>query len=180
MQSNPCWRSHDSCTIPAGLVLDMALNHRDLWDTRHVKSELATRALSEAKVFLYFLAITTFDWLQFTAFRIRPNAEPLSLQAEFEAWFGLGITVAGVVFLFLCNGGGQGKDFLYRYFPLAAVVGWKFVVAMVIAAWALNQVLAGQPEQVTRWSVVALGCLGNALMFVRIGQHLKALNRLAR
>src|SRR5688500_10060138 len=24
--------------------------------------------LSEAKVFLYFLAITTFDWLQFTAF----------------------------------------------------------------------------------------------------------------
>ena len=43
----------------------MALNHRDLWDTRHVKSELATRAVSEAKVFLYFLAITTFDWLQF-------------------------------------------------------------------------------------------------------------------
>jgi hypothetical protein len=77
----------------------------------------------------------------------------------------LGITVVGVVFLFLCNGGGQGKDFLYRYFPLAVVVGWKFVVAMVVAAWALNQVLAGQPEHVTRWSVVALG------------QHLKALNR---
>ena len=40
-----------------------------------------------------------------------------------------------------------------------------------------HQVLAGQPEHVTRWSVVALGCLGNALMFLRIGQHLKALNR---
>ena len=78
------------------------------------------------------------------------------------------------------DGGGQGKDFLYRYFPLAAVVGWKFVVAMVVAAWALNQVLAGQPEHVTRWSVVALGCLGNALMFLRIGQHLKALSRRAR
>ena len=158
----------------------MALSHRDLWDTRHVTSELATRAMPETKVFLYFLAITTFDWLQFTAFRIRPNPEPLPLPAEFEAWFGLGITVVGIVFLFLCNGGGQGKDFLYRYFPLSVVVGWKFVVAMVVAAWALNQVLAGQPEHVTRWNMVALGCLGNALMFLRIGQHLKALNRRAR
>ena len=158
----------------------MALSHRDLWDTRHVTSELATRAMPETTVFLYFLAITTFDWLQFTAFRIRPNPEPLPLPAEFEAWFGLGITVVGIVFLFLCNGGGQGKDFLYRYFPLSVVVGWKFVVAMVVAAWGLNQVLAGQPEHVTRWNMVALGCLGNALMFLRIGQHLKALNRRAR
>ena len=60
----------------------MALNHRDLWDTRHVKSALATRAMPEAKIFLYFLAITTFDWLQLTAFRIRPNPEPPSLPAE--------------------------------------------------------------------------------------------------
>ena len=158
----------------------MALSHRDLWDTRHVKSELATGALPEAKLFLYFLAITTFDWLQFTAFRIRPDREPLSLAAAFDAWFGFGITVVGVVYLFLCNGGGKGKNFLYRYFPLAVVVGWKFVLAMVVAAWALNQVLVGQPEHVTRWSVVALGCLGNALMFLRIGQHLKALSRRAR
>jgi hypothetical protein len=26
----------------------------------------------------YFLAITIFDWLQFTAFRLRPNYEPLA------------------------------------------------------------------------------------------------------
>jgi hypothetical protein len=158
----------------------MALSHRDLWDTRHVKSELATGAMPEAKVFLYFLAITTFDWLQLTAFRIRPKPEPLSLPDEFDAWFGIGITVVGVVFLFLCNGGSRGKDFLHRYFPLAVVVGWKFVVAMVAASWALSRVLVGQPEHVTRWSMVALGCLGNALMFLRIGQHLMSLSGRAR
>jgi hypothetical protein len=158
----------------------MALSHRDLWDTRHVKSELAIGAMPEAKLFLYFLAITTFDWLQLTAFRIWPNPVPLSLPAEFDAWFGLGITVVGVIFLFLCNGGGQGKDFLYRYFPLAVVVGWKFVVAMIVASSALSFALAGQSENVTRWSAVALGCLGNVLMFLRIGQHLKALSRDAR
>ena len=57
------------------------------------------------------------------------------------------------------------------------MVGWKFVVAMVVASWALSHGLARQPENVARWSVVALGCLGNALMFLRIGQHLKALSR---
>jgi len=155
----------------------MPLNHRDLWDTRHVKSKLAARAMPEGKVFLYFLAITTFDWLQLTAFRIRPNPGPLSAPSQFDAWFGFGITVVGVVFLFLCNGGGLGKDFLYRYFPLSAVVGWKFVAAMVIASWALSLLLAGQPENVTRWSVVALGWLLNVLMFLRIGQHLQGLSR---
>jgi hypothetical protein len=158
----------------------MALSHRDLWDTRHVKSELATGAMPEAKVFLYFLAITTFDWLQLTAFRLRSNPEPLSLPEEFDAWFGIGITVVGVVFLFLCNGGSRGTDFLYRYFPLAVVVGWKFVLAMLVAAWALSQALVGQPENVMRWSMVALGCLGNVFMFLRIGQHLKSLSRRAR
>lgn len=61
----------------------MALNHRDLWDTRYVKSELATRAVSEAKVFLYFLAITTFDWLQFTACRNTSHDGVWSLS---DAW----------------------------------------------------------------------------------------------
>jgi hypothetical protein len=155
----------------------MRLRHRDLWDTRHVKSQLAARAMPEGKVFLYFLAITTFDWLQLTAFRIRPNPEPLPAPALFDAWLGLGITVVAVVFLFHCNGGGRGKDFLYRYFPLSVVVGWKFVLVMVVASWAVSLVIAGQPENVTRWSLVALGCLMNALMFLRIGQHLKALSR---
>ena len=133
--------------------------------------------MPEGKIFLYFLAITTFDWIQLTAFRIQPNPEALSPSSQFEAWFGFGITVVGVVFLFLCNGGGRGRDFLYRYFPLSVVVGWKFVVAMVVASWTLSFLLAGQPENVMRWSVVAVGCVLNALMFLRIGQHLKRLSR---
>jgi len=155
----------------------MPFNHRDLWDTRHVKSDLAARVMPEGKVFLYFLAITTFDWLQFTAFRIRPGSAQLSSATLFEAWFGFGITVAGVVFLFLSNGGARGRDFLYRYFPLSVVVGWKFVVALMIALWVAGLVLAGQPAHVTRWSAAVLASVVNALMFLRIGHHLKGLSR---
>jgi hypothetical protein len=158
----------------------MGLNHRDLWDSRHVRAALAARTMPEWKVFLYFLAITTFDWLQFTMFRLMPAREPLSTSSQFEAWFGFGITVAGIVFLFVCNGGTRGKDFLYRYFPLSVVVGWKFVAVITIALWIASRLLEGQPENVTRWSAVALVCLLNVLMFLRIGQHLKVLGRDAR
>jgi len=43
----------------------MPLQHRDLWVTRHLTSELDARAMPEWKLLLYFLVITTFDWLQF-------------------------------------------------------------------------------------------------------------------
>jgi hypothetical protein len=82
----------------------MPLTHRDLWDTRHLTSVLGARAMPERQVFFYFLAITTFDWLQFTASRLRAN-QPLSSSSQFDAWFGFGMTVIGVVFLFLCKTG---------------------------------------------------------------------------
>jgi hypothetical protein len=46
-----------------------------------------------------------------TTCRIMPAKEPLSLASQFEAWFGFGITVIGVVFLFLCNREVRGKDY---------------------------------------------------------------------
>jgi len=153
----------------------MPLNHRDLWDTRYVKSQLAARAMPEWKTFLYFLALTTFDWLQFTAVRIMPAQGPVPASFRFEAWFGLGITVVALVYLFFRNGGARGRDFLYRYFPLAVLVGWKVVVVIVAALWAARLVLEGQPESVTRWSAVAIACLLNVFMFLRIGHHLKEL-----
>jgi hypothetical protein len=67
--------------------------------------------MPEGKVFLYLLAITAFDWLQLTAFRIRPNPEALSPSAQFEAWFGFGITVVGVVFLFLAMEWAEARPF---------------------------------------------------------------------
>jgi hypothetical protein len=81
----------------------MPLTHRDLWDTRHLTSVLGARAMPEWQGFLYFLAITTFDWLQFTAFRLRPN-QPLSSSSQFDAWFGFGMTVIGVVRNMSCVG----------------------------------------------------------------------------
>jgi hypothetical protein len=78
----------------------MVLSHRDFWDTRHVKSELATGAMSEAKVFLYFLAITTFDWLQLTVFRIRPTQRRFRSQRSSKLGLPLASLWLGSYFFF--------------------------------------------------------------------------------
>ena len=142
----------------------MAFSHHDLWDAVHVSRQLSTRSLSELRVFLYFLAITAFDWLQFTAMRLGPP--PVGDPERAGAWLALAITLAGVIFLFFRNGGPKGRDFLYRYFPLSVVVGWKFVVVMTAV------LVLGRLEG---WSAVAVMVVGNTFMFARIGHHLRAL-----
>lgn len=155
----------------------MSFNHRDLWSSAHARKQLASGPMSEGKTFLYFLAITAFDWLQFTAFRLTQRAEPIPGWGYFDAWFALAITLAGLAYLFLCNGGLRGRYFLYRYFPLSVVVGWKFVAAAFVVLPAVTTALAGASPNVAGWSLSAVLAALNVAMFLRIGYHLKALAR---
>lgn len=155
----------------------MFLNHRDLWDTKHVKSELAAHAISEGGVFLYFFAIMGFDWLQFTAIRLSAVSGVIADWARVDAWSTFCLTVIGLVFLFMCNGGTHGKDFLYRYFPLSFVVGWKFVMSASMALWGIGLVLHDQPAAVVGWTSTATLAIINMAMFLRIGVHLREVAR---
>src|SRR5918999_1584279 len=149
----------------------MPLSHRDLWSTAHVKTQLAFGPMSEAKTFLYFLAIMAFDWLQFTAFRLSRSSEPIAAWNYFNAWFSLAITLATLVYLFMCNGGTRGRHFLHRYFPLSVVVGWKFVAAGLIALPVVRMLLSGASQSVIGWSLSGALAGLNVLMFLRIGHH---------
>lgn len=131
--------------------------------------------MPQGKTFLYFLAITGFDWFQFTAFRLSRSPEPVLAWDYFDAWFAFAITVAALVYLFLCNGGTRGAHFLSRYFPLTVVVGWKFVAASFIVLPAVKAFLSGTSPGVIGWSLSAALAGLNVLMFLRIGRHLKAL-----
>lgn len=82
----------------------MQLNHRDLWDTKHLKAELAAHVMSEGKVFAYFFAIMSFDWLQFTAIRLSAVFAPISEWDRADALITFVGTILGLAFLFWCNG----------------------------------------------------------------------------
>lgn len=152
-------------------------SHRDLWSTAHVIKQLASGPMSEGKTFLYFLGITGFDWLQFTAFRLSQSPEPIPTWGYFDAWFALALTIAGLVYLFLSNGGTRGVHFLCRYFPLSVVVGWKIVAASFVVLPAVKASLMGASPGVIGWSLSFAMVALNLVMFLRIGHHLKGLSR---
>lgn len=152
----------------------MTLRHRDLWDTHHVKGELIVNAISERKAFMYFFGIMIFDWLQLTAFRLSPSAD-ISPWVRADAHITLTITAVGLLFLYHCNGGKHGKDFLYRYFPLSVVVGWKFALVAYISLWGCNYLLRGAPAAQVGWAMVAVIGVCNVAMFGRIGAHFRTL-----
>lgn len=167
----------DAQNVHTGEHCVLRLTHHDLWDTKHVKSELATHALSEGKAFAYFLAVLGFDWVQFTVIRLSPPSGLINDWERADALFTLVLTIVGLVFLFLCNGGIRGKDFLYRYFPLSFVVGWKFMMFVYAALWCIGLVMQNAPIPIVSWTSTATLAAFNIAMFVRIGFHIREVAR---
>lgn len=149
------------------------INHRYLWSSRFVREQLHANALSEMATFAYFLAITAFDWLQFTLIAMAPHAD-VGLRMIVNSWATFIITVAGVIYLYLRNGGSAGRQFLYRYFPLSVTVGWKFVVATAVVIWLVDFVLSETSAEVRGWTSTSALLALNVGMFWRIGAHLAA------
>lgn len=153
----------------------MSFNHRYLWNTGFITNLLRNESLSETATFCYFLAIMAFDWLQFTLIATTPTPR-ISLWSTVGSWATFVVTVLGLLYLYHENGGGNGRQFMQRYFPLSVTVGWKFVVAMFVALWLIPIVLAGHNDEALGWSATVSLTIINILMFWRIGSHLRSLS----
>ena len=153
----------------------MSFNHRYVWSTAFVKELLRKECVPEAVTFGYFLAIMIFDWLQFTLIATTPTPR-INVWSEASSWITFVVTVLGLLYLYRKNGGGNGKQFLQRYFPLSVTVGWKFVAAMFISLWLVSAGLAGRDEETVGWSTTVTLALLNIAMFWRIGFHLSSLS----
>jgi hypothetical protein len=133
--------------------------------------------LSEAASFGYFLAIMTFDWLQFTVMATTPTPS-ISPWSSAGSWTTFAVTVLGLLYLYRKNGTeGAGQHFLRRYFPLSVTVGWKFVGAMFVTVWLMPIALGGQSQETLGWSSTVAIAAVNVVMFWRIGFHLGSLGR---
>jgi hypothetical protein len=115
-----------------------------------VRERLRVDGISEAALFRYFLTIMAFDWLQFTNIATT-SAASVSTWTLVSSWITFIITIAGLIYLYLRNGGAKGRQFLRRYFPLSVTVGWKFVVAMFVSMWFVAWTMAGASAEVRGW-----------------------------
>ncbi|MEQ1847674.1 MAG: hypothetical protein ABL983_19075 [Nitrospira sp.] len=154
----------------------MPLDHHYLWSTHFVRERLRIQGMSETAIFRYFLVIMVFDWLQFTAIATTPSPT-ISASSFASSWLTFAITVTGLIYLYVCNGRGQGRQFLQRYFALSVTVGWKFTAAVLAVMWFIEVALVGLSPESRGWSsAISLAAL-NLAMFWRIGEHLASLAR---
>ncbi len=151
-----------------------SLSHRHVWSTTFVLDLLRQERLSEAASFCYFLAIMAFDWLQFTVIATTPTPR-ISSWSVANSWTTFLITICGLVYLYIKNGGSSGHQFLRRYFPLSVTVGLKFVVLMYLVLMLLPMALTGSSREVLGWSTTIALAIINIIMFWRIGAHLNEL-----
>ncbi len=154
----------------------MPVDHRYLWSTSFVRERLRVGGISEAALFRYFLAVMTFDWLQFTSIATTPVVS-VSTWSLAGAWMTFFITIAGLVYLHGRNGGAQGRQLLHRYFPLSVTVGWKFVVATFVSMWLVGSALSDKSAEVRGWASALVLAALNIAMFWSIGTHLARLAR---
>lgn len=54
-------------------------------------------------------------------------------------------------------------------------MGWKFVVAMIVASWLVSKALSSQGQETMGWYSTVVVAAVNVLMFWRIGHHLDLL-----
>jgi hypothetical protein len=153
----------------------MPISYKDIWDTAHVKQQLRSETMPEWKIFIYFLAITVFDWVQFTTFRLAPTPDPVPNHVQVEAWVSLAITAIGIIYLYLCNGGIRGRNFLQRYFSLSVVVGIKFVLISIVLYWFHGLVVEDMHPDFQIWSSTTILIAINIAMFARTGIHLRGI-----
>ena len=154
----------------------MSFDHRYVWSTGFVRDLLRTNRLSETASFCYFFAIMAFDWLQFTLIATTPTPK-ITAWSTAGSWITFAVTLVGLFYLFMKNGGKTGQQFLRRYFPLSVTVGWKFVAAMIITLWLTSNLLRSQSQETLGWCSTAAMAFVNIIMFWRIGFHLQLLAR---
>lgn len=102
-----------------------------IWNIRALKKELAASTLTESQVFAYFLAMLTLDTLMFQLAPLFPSTGDTNVW-DYVGYVGsVAFTVGGAWLAYRMNGGGAGKGFLARYFPLMLVLNVRFLVFLI-------------------------------------------------
>lgn len=153
------------------------------WNIKALKKDLAINALSEPKVFFYFLAVLSLNTLLFELTWIVPG------RVETNIWDYIGyvvsvvFTIGGTLAAYRFNGGASGRDFLTRYFPLMWVLTIRFIVFLVpmlvplMLLFSFSEVMSGTDaagDDLTAFSMymVLVSCAWFLVFYYRLAVHI--------
>jgi hypothetical protein len=135
-----------------------------------LKEKLKTRSLSDREALPYLIVMVGL----FAAGYLFPNTETLNTWD----WIGGGVSVAlsisGVIYAYVRNGGAQGFDLIQKY----AVLGWivtvrcllTFIPCVVLIC--IGGEALGVVSEETNWFDVSVIAAFEVLLYQRIGRHI--------
>jgi hypothetical protein len=142
------------------------------WRIEKLKTDMAANPLSEREVLPYLiLTAVLYSVIIYIPHEIQ------------NVWDGLGavwsvlLAVVGTIYIYRQNCGAGGQHFLQRYIVVGWVVGIRWLVFLIPAAFAFYATLAtvGIDLESTHWYNFLFLAVAEAVTYWRIGHHVKDL-----
>ena len=143
-----------------------------IWKIEDLKKDLKQGPLSEKESFKYLLAFLFFVSL---------GAIPMEGSNKWDLYSALAfgaITILGTWYLYICNGGEQGKNFVERYLSLGLVVAIRWTVFIFLPLFIVYLIAFGEMEMQsgeTTSSYMVFGTLTALTYYGLLMKHFKDL-----
>ncbi|MDP3986959.1 MAG: hypothetical protein Q8P81_01915 [Nanoarchaeota archaeon] len=144
------------------------------WKINRLKSDLLKKPLSESESFKYLFA--TLILLSLVTIPFLEN----NIWDVYSAIIATIITAMGVYYIYKCNKGAKGKNFLQRYISIGWVMGirWSVLIALpIIAIYLIVMALSGGIPDYTTLAEVIFFNLLHISYFWFFGKHIKEVSR---
>lgn len=146
------------------------------WKTGSLVEDLKNNEVTERNFKNYYLASSL---LMMISYYLAMTAPPENMTMMLiEAISSIGITVFGIGFVFKCNGGDSGSNFINK----ALCLSFPLMVKVFVAGFFIGVVAAGFMEagslsqQIIEIAYTALGLLIQVIFFWRLAVHIQRVN----
>ena len=140
------------------------------WDIKRLVRLLIERDLTETEAFQYFFANSVLIALAMGV----PDTK-WNMWDGLVTLLGVTVTIAGLLYCFVANGGGAGQSFLPRVSAVMWVVTLRVLAGFLLIAIALYAVqdALGDVSEVTTWLDAVMNGVVDVVLYWRISVHLK-------
>lgn len=141
-----------------------------IWNIEKLKTVLKTGSLSQKSLLVYLL-LNMFPYWVYSLLFSEQNIWDAYLMVSIGV-----VSVFGTIYVYVCNGGSQGVDFIQKYLSLGFVLGVRccvFILVPVMVVYITALMMTGVSfEATTFFDVVVFGLIQSAY-FILLGEHLR-------
>ena len=145
------------------------------WSIQRLKKKLAARPLTAREELPYVLAFFTLWTINAYSSVLFPQSAIANIWDRLSAGWSIALGIAGTIYIYRRNGGGEGEHFLQRFVVIGWVVTVRWFVWVMPVLLFYYAVLADLEDDQATWHEFVLFGVCEAILYWRTGHHVAAL-----